>query len=343
MTTVESREFGVTKAGETVTLFTLSSDKCKVEIINFGAIIVSVHVTNKQGEWNDVVAGFSDMTGYYERSPYFGCVIGRVGNRIGKGKFILDGEQYTLATNNGPNALHGGLVGFDKKLWDATLVENGVKLSMVSADGEEGYPGEVHLSTTYILQGSEISVKYNATTTKSTPINITNHSYFNLGGHNGWGSDLSKHEVTIYSDSYLPADENCLVTGEVAEVSGSLFDLRKATILQEELLEEIPGGGFDHNFCLPLDGKRHKAASLRQVESGIELDVDTTAQGVHFYTSNYLSGEEGKQNVIYPRHSAVCFETQNWPDAINHPGKFPDSVLRPGEEYNHETWFKFSS
>jgi len=318
-TTVKSQHFGVTKSGEEVTLFTIASASgaCEVGVINYGATLVFLRVLDHNGKLDDVVAGFADMEGYHDNSPYLGCVVGRYGNRIAKGKFQLDGVNYQLAVNNGPNALHGGLVGFNKKLWSATVLEDGVKFSLVSNDGEEGYPGDLTISTTYTLKGSELSVNYSATTTKATPISITNHSYFNLGGHSNWGTDLSKHEITLHSDNYLPCDDDCLVTGEIKAVADSKYDLRVATKLDEDLLESIPGGGYDNTFCLPLTGERYKAATVSHVISGRTMIVETTAPGVQLYTANYLSGEEGKNDVSYPRHSAFCLETQNWPDSIN--------------------------
>lgn len=272
-----------------------------------------------------------------------GCVVGRYANRIAKGKFSIDGHNFCLAVNNGPNALHGGMKGFDKKLWDFEIFECGVMFSLHSKDGDEGYPGDLDITVTYKLIAAELSVQYKATTSKATPINITNHSYFNLSGHKSWDSDLSHHEITLNSDKYLPADEHCLVTGEIKPCSGTLYDLRKPTKLSKEILEKIPGGGYDHTYCLPLNGQRFMAATLRHETNGRVMRVETTAPGVQLYTANYLSGEEGKQQVKYHRHTALCLETQNWPDAVNHPTSFPNCVLRPGEEYNHQTWFTFSA
>jgi len=342
MTSIEKSSFGVSKQGEEISLYTLRSSTCSVGVINFGATIVSLCVPDKNGKIDDIVTGFDSIEEYYEKSRFFGCVVGRVANRIGKGKFTLDGSEYSLAINNGPNALHGGLVGFDKKIWSVVQVDNGIALSIVSPDGDQGYPGELTLTTTYILKDSELSINYKATTTKATPINITNHSYFNLGGHDSW-KNLSKHEITLQAHQYLPSDTNCLVTGEVKEVDGTPFDLRKPTLLTESLLESISGGGLDHNMCLSETNERKFAANVCHVENGRKMKVETTCPGIQLYTSNFLSGEQGKKQVKYHRHSALCLETQNWPDAINHVGTFPNCVLRPNQEFNHSTWFTFSS
>lgn len=342
MTTVECSNFGNTKDNKEVLIYKISTNKCSVDVINYGATIVSLKVPDKNGDFDDIVTGFHGMQGYYERSRFFGCVVGRFGNRIAKGKFTLDEKEYSLAINNGPNALHGGLEGFDKRLWSSVKVDNGVQLTLVSPDGDQGYPGELTLVVTYILQGSELLVQYKATTSKATIINITNHSYFNLGGHKNWGN-LSKHEIEIRADHYLPADDKCLVTGEIRKVEGSEFDLRKPTMLTEELLESVSGGGYDHTFCLPRQKQMARAITLRHTGNGREMSVSTDAPGVQFYTSNFLSGQEGKLGVKYDRHTALCLETQNWPDAINHVGNFPNCVLRPGEEYAHNTTFSFST
>jgi len=309
--------------------------------MSYGATIVFLKCKGKNGTMDDVVTGFADFKDYMEKSKYFGCVVGRYGNRIGSGKFNLDEKKYELAVNNGPNSLHGGIVGFDKKIWDTETGHNSITFKLMSLDGDEGYPGDLKVSVTYTLNGNELLLDYHATTTKATPINLTNHSYFNLGGHSLWDKDLSGHKISVNSEEYLPADGNCLVTGEIKTVECSQFDLRKPTLLTEDYLNSIEGGGFDHTFCLSLQNKRRLAATLCHEASGRQMNVETTQPGVQIYTSNFLSGQKGKQGVEYGRHTCVCFETQNWPDAINQPA-FPNCVLRPGEVYSHQTWFTFS-
>jgi len=335
-------QFGSTKDGSPVHLFTLQSDNVEVGIMNYGATIVFLKCKSKDGILDDVVTGFENFEDYLERSKFFGCVVGRYGNRIANGKFNLDEVNYRLAINNGPNSLHGGIVGFDKKIWETEAGNNSITFKLLSQDGDEGYPGDLTLSVTYTLKENELLLDYHATSRKATPINLTNHSYFNLGGHSSWGKDLSGHKISVNSDEYLPADENCLVTGEIRSVEGSHFDLRKPTSLTEGYLNSIEGGGIDHTYCLSLQNKRRLAATFYHKASGRQMSVETTQPGVQIYTSNFLSGQKGKQGVEYGRHTCVCFETQNWPDAINQPA-FPNCVLRPGEVYSHQTWFTFST
>lgn len=334
--------FGNTKDGRPVYLYTLQSDNVEVGILNYGATIVFLKCKGRDGVFDDVVTGFEDFDGYLERSKFFGCVVGRYGNRIAKGKFNVDEAGYTLAINNGPNSLHGGIVGFDKKIWETEAGKNFITFKLLSKDGDEGYPGDLSVTVTYTLEGNELLLNYHATSTKATPINLTNHSYFNLGGHGSWGKDLSDHKISVNSEEYLPADENCLVTGEIKSVEGTQFDLRKPTSLTEDFLNSIVGGGIDHTYCLSLQKKRRLAAIFSHDVSGRKMTVETTQPGVQIYTSNFLSGQKGKQGVEYGRHTGVCFETQNWPDAINQPA-FPNCVLRPGEVYSHQTWFTFST
>ncbi|XP_069463909.1 galactose mutarotase isoform X2 [Ambystoma mexicanum] len=277
--------------------------------------------------------------GYLSKHPYFGAVIGRVANRIAKGKFTVDGKEYELAINNGPNSIHGGLIGFDKKLWTPEVLPNGVRFSLVSEDGDEGYPGELKMWVTYTLHGGELTINYRAQTTKTTPINLTNHSYFNLAGHGA--SSVYDHEVCIAADSYLPVDDTMIPTGEVASVQGSSFDLRKPVVLAAQI-KKFQIDGFDHNFCVNLQKEQRYSARVYHPPSGRVLQVGTTLPGIQFYTANFLDGSlKGKGGAVYPKHSAFCLEAQNWPDAVNKPN-FPDALLRPGEEYNHTTWLKFS-
>jgi len=342
-TTVKSSCFGRTDDGKDVKLYTLKSNSCIIEIINYGGTIVKLEVPDKDGNFEDIVTGFETFKEYKEKSQFFGCVVGRYGNRIARGKFTLDNKEYTLAVNNGPNALHGGKIGFDKKMWNCEEIKDGVKMSLVSPDGDEGYPGRLACQVTYTLVEDRLTVEYKATSDQSTPVNLTNHTYFNLSGHANWETNLSGHVVTLNADNYLPADDNCLVTGEIRSVEGSVFDLRRGVKMEEGLLEGVEGGGFDHTFCFHDDKQLRKIAQVDHGGSGRRMEVWTNQPGVQFYTGNFLRGQRGKMGVDYVRHSAFCLETQNFPDAVNHPGKFPNCVLKPGEEYYHKTVFKFSA
>ncbi|KAG7334104.1 hypothetical protein KOW79_002511 [Hemibagrus wyckioides] len=322
--------------------WTLRSKSVSVEILSLGCVITAIKTLDRNGQSADIVLGFDDLGSYLTNPRYFGAVIGRVANRIAKGQFEIEGKVYKLAINNGPNSLHGGIRGFDKAVWSSEPVANGVKLSHTSPDGDEGYPGNLKGSVTYTLEENTLSVHYCAQTDQTTPINLTNHSYFNLAGQGT--PDIYDHEVSISAETYLPVDENMIPTGEIRPVENSLFDLRKPVLLGTRL-KELPGPGFDHNFCLWLPGQskqERKCARVVHPGTGRVLEVSTTQPGVQFYTSNFLDGTVGgKGGTSYPKHSAFCLETQNWPDAVNQP-KFPESLLRPGEEYIHTTRFTFS-
>ncbi|XP_041922452.1 aldose 1-epimerase isoform X1 [Alosa sapidissima] len=342
MTEVKKEVFGAVPELGSVEKWTLSTDSLCVEVISLGCIVTAIKTPDRQGHFEDVVLGFDDLESYVSNPRYFGAVVGRVANRIAKGRFSIDGQQYKLAVNNGPNALHGGLQGFNKALWTSEIVKNGVKFSHCSPDGDEGYPGNLRVSVTYSLDKHTLSVHYSAHTDKTTPVNLTNHSYFNLGGQGK--VDIYDHEVTMSAQAYLPVDDTMIPTGEVKSVENTPFDLR-APVLIGSRLKELPGPGFDHNFCLwePAQPcEEHPCARVVHPESGRVLEVSTTQPGVQFYTSNFLDGTlRGKGGACYPKHSAFCLETQNWPDAVNQP-RFPDALLRPEEEYSHTTHFKFT-
>ncbi|XP_057703416.1 aldose 1-epimerase isoform X2 [Corythoichthys intestinalis] len=300
-----------------VDLWTLQSSQVKVEILTLGAIIRSIYSKGKDGQMDDVVLGYDDLEGYVLDKRYFGAVVGRVANRIAQGCFVVDGKTYRLEINNGPNALHGGSRGFNKAIWIATAVECGVKMCLTSPDGDQGYPGEMQVSVTYTLQEGTLTAEYQAQSTKTTPINLTNHSYFNLGGQ---------------------------VKGEIKAVDGSPFDLRQPVLIGPQL-KKVPGSGFDHNFCLSSPGDpwtEKTAARIYHPGSGRILEVSTSQPGVQFYTANVLDGSIiGKGGVKYGKHCAFCLETQNWPDAVNQ-ASFPDCLLHPDEEYRHLTRFTFT-
>eukprot|EP00062_Callorhinchus_milii_P009648 gi/632953686/ref/XP_007892559.1/ PREDICTED: aldose 1-epimerase [Callorhinchus milii] len=339
MTAVTGEQFGTMPCGAAVELFTLSSDFLTARVISLGCILTNIETKDKNGEAADIVLGFDTLQGYVDKHPYFGAVIGRFANRISKGQFTIDGKEYQLPINNGPNSIHGGLKGFDKALWTPEVLPNGVKFSLMSSDGEEGFPGEVKVQVTYTLVGGELTINYWAQTTKTTPINLTNHSYFNLAGHGS--PNIYDHEVSVEATRYLPVDDVMIPTGEIASVENTPFDLRNPVLLGSHIQNKLKAG-FDHNFCLQESKERFPCARVYHRPSGRLLQVETTQPGVQLYTANFLDGSlKGKGGAVYPKHSAFCLETQNWPDAVNKTN-FPNALLRPGEEYNHTTWFTFS-
>jgi len=328
----------------------------KVQILNYGATITSLVVPDSNGKPVDVVLGFEDFAGYlgaYGKNPYFGAAIGRVANRIAKARFTIGKQEYQLEANNGENTLHGGLKGFDKRIWESHVEGNKLTFSYVSRDGEGGYPGEVLAQVTYELTpANELKVNYQATTTKPTPINLTNHSYFNLSGHEKSVDKLKGHFVQLNADKYTPVNASLIPTGELKPVEGSALDFRTAKNLAD-LLASFPAGpnGYDGNFCVnQKPGQElNLAASVRSDVTNISLAVYTDQPGIQFYTSNFLpdtaNNEKplpGKGGAQYYKHGAICLETQNYPDAINQ-AKFPNAVVNPGEIYKHTTVFQFAN
>ena len=331
-------------------IYTLSNaNGVEVRTIPYGAIIMSIKVPDRGGHLDDIVLGFDTPDGYLKTHPYFGAIVGRYGNRIAKGHFTLDGVTFTLATNNGPNHLHGGVKGFDKVVWQAEPFDrdgaHGVAYTYVSADGEEGYPGAVTARVSYTLTpANELVVDYDATSTKATPINLTQHTYFNLAG-DGSG-DILGHLLTIDADRFTPVDATLIPTGELAPVEGTPFDFRKPTAVGARIANDDPqlknGNGYDHNWVLNgTAGQLRHAAKVEDPKSGRTLDVSTTEPGVQFYTGNFLDGTiTGKSGHVYKRRNGLCLETQHYPDSPNHPN-FPSTVLRPGERYQSKTVFAF--
>ncbi|XP_026671104.1 aldose 1-epimerase-like isoform X2 [Ceratina calcarata] len=328
----------------------------EVDIITYGATITSIRTPDKEGNIADVVLGFDDISGYAttpDRNPYFGATVGRVANRIKSGQFSLHGKTYMLSKNAGKNTLHGGTKGWSWKVWNASIQKDRLVLTLLSEDGDEGFPGAVVASTTFQLSSDgELRIKMKAYTTKATPINLTNHSYFNLAGHNGSATALYEHLFTLNADRWTVTDEDNIPTGEIQSVSGSPMDLTKPTKLGN-VIEKIPGGGFDYNFCvkMPADSckdapnERNLVAKVVHPPSGRCLEVFSDQPGVQFYTGNFLpkpdsDGIKGKCGTKYFRHGAFCLETQNYPDAINQKD-FPDSVIEPGKLYRHSVIYKF--
>ena len=342
---------GITKAawgttdGKEVSLFTLTNAKgVQVKISNYGATVTSWVSLDKNNKASGIVLGFDSLSGYLAKPPYFGAVVGRYGNRIAKGKFKIDTAQYTLATNNGPNALHGGLKGFDKQIWDATPANDSTAsllLSYVSKDGEEGYPGNLKVTVRYTLtDDNELKIEYSATTDKATVLNITNHSYFNLTGD--VTNTILNHTLMIDADNYTPVDTTLIPTGEIKSVKGSPFDFTKAKKIGEQIAA-VAGGGYDHNWVLnKKDSSLQKIVELKDSISGRTLEVFTTQPGVQFYTGNFLDGtistSEGKK---INQHAALCLETQHFPDSPNQP-KFPTTLLLPGQQFHSVTVYKLS-
>ena len=346
---VATNDFGRTKEGPMARVWVLGNGTgTKVWLTDYGATLVKVIVADRDGKLEDVILGFDSVEGYQsDANQYFGCTTGRVCNRIAKGKFELNGKKYELAVNNGPNHLHGGKTrSFDKVLWEGkSKVEANrasVSFSYTSPDGEEGYPGQVQAKVTYTLTaGNELVIDYQATTNKATPINLTNHAYWNLAGA-GSGTILD-HELQVMADQYTPTDATLIPTGELAKVEGSAFDFREPKRIGARLAdaEKSPGEGYDLNYALEKgSGSKRVAARLHDPKSGRVLEIETTEPGLQFYSGNFLKGDKGKGDKVYAKHGALCLEAQHFPDAINQP-KFKSIVLEPGDTYKQTTTHRF--
>jgi aldose 1-epimerase len=332
--------------GRAIEEFTLTNKHgVEVRAINYGAIITSIKTPDRTGAMGDIVLGFDSLNGYLGDHPFFGAIIGRYGNRIAKGRFTIDGQEYKLATNNGPNHLHGGNKGFDKRVWDAAIMPGvqGVAFEYVSADGEEGYPGRLVVEVVYTLtDNNELTVEYLARSDKATHVNLTQHSYFNLAG----SGDILGHELTIDADRFTPVDATLSPTGELAPVEGTPFDFRKSTPIGARIDAPHPqitvGPGYDHNWVLNRAGSGvQRAARVVEPRSGRTLDVSTTEPGMQFYAGNFLDGKlVGRGGQAYGRRSGFCLETQHYPDTPNQPN-FPTTLVKPGEKYLTRTVFTF--
>jgi aldose 1-epimerase len=342
--------FGQTKEGVPVDQYTLTNRRGMIaKVITYGATLTDLIVPDRTGKPGDVVLGYDKLEPYLAGVPYFGSTVGRVGNRIAKGRFTLSGKSYTLATNNGPNHLHGGIKGFDKVVWKAETVPGAsaasVKFTYHSPDGEEGYPGSLDATVVYTLTDeNELRLDYTATTDKATPVNLTNHSYFNLAG-DGSG-DILGHVLTIAADQYTPVDAALIPTGELTPVRGTVFDFTTPTAIGARIAKVpiAPPIGYDHNFVLrradPAAGPR-LAARVLDPKSGRTMEVLTTEPGVQFYSGNFLDGTLKNRNGIpYNKHAALCLETQHFPDSVNHPN-FPSTILEPGQTYRTTTVYRF--
>ena len=339
---IVASSFGQTQDGEDVTAFTLDNGKgITATVINYGATIVSVEAPDRAGKGADLVCGFDSIEGYQsESNPFFGCVCGRYANRIAQGRFSLDGTEYTLTINNEPNTLHGGLVGFDKKVWDAEIDGNAVKMTYTSPDGEEGYPGTLTVELTYSLsEEGELRLAYAATTDQQTVLNLTNHSYFNLAGADQ--GSVHNQLIRINADHYTEVDDNATPSGKLLPVADTEMDLTLPTPIGKRIAE-VQGRGYDHNYCLnkPELGALSLAAVATDPDSGRMMECWTTEPGVQFYTANYVENVAGKKGATYNMHESFCLEAQHYPDSPNH-AHFPSTVLAPGETYRQTTIYKF--
>jgi aldose 1-epimerase len=338
--------WGRTADGESVELYTLTNQKnSEARITTYGGILVSLKVPDRAGALGDVVAGFDSLQGYLTPAPYFGAIIGRYGNRIAGARFSLNGVGYTLARNNGENHLHGGIRGFDKRVWTAKILSpQSLELTYTSRDGEEGYPGNLSVAVTYTLTDTnDLRIEYSATTDKETIVNLTHHSYFNLAGD----GDVLAHEAVINADRFTPVDQGLIPTGELRSVAGTPFDFRGPKAIGERIEQKdeqlIFGGGYDHNWVLNRSGSGlESAAKVRDPKSGRVMEVLTTEPGLQFYTGNFLDGSLQGKGRVYTRRSAFCMETQHFPDSPNKPG-FPSTVLKPGTRYETATVYRFST
>jgi aldose 1-epimerase len=344
---VEKSTFGKLDDGTVIDMYTLkNATGATAKIITYGAIVTELWVPDRSGNSGDVVLGFDDLKGYLGPHPYFGGVVGRVVNRIANAKFTLDGNTYALPANSGTLTLHGGKVGFDRRVWKAEAITEAhaasVRLTYLSPDGEEGFPGNLSVTVTYsLIDGNALKIEYRATTDKPTIVNLTNHSYFNFAGSGTILNDV----LTINADTFTPSDSTLIPTGEIKPVKDTPLDFTHPTVIGARIdaLKPDPGG-YDHNYVLNGHaGELHFAARVSDPSNGRQMEVWTTEPAMQFYSAIHLDGSiVGKRGVAYPAFGALCLETQHYPDAINHPN-FPSTVLRPGAAFHSETIYKFSA
>lgn len=348
---VSQAPFGTLPDGQEVTLFTVTnSNGVEAKIMTYGGVVTSLKVPDSKGNLENVVFGFDSLEPYIENNvPYFGALIGRFGNRIDKGQFTIDGETYQLSVNDGPNHLHGGAKGFDKRVWKGESFSNesgaGVKLNLLSEDGDMGYPGNLQVTAIYTLTNSnELQLEFKATTDKATPVNLTHHSYFNLAGD----GTILDHRMMIDAKSFTPVNETLIPTGEIRSVEGTPFDFREPTTIGERINADNQqlkfGQGYDHNWVLDKSepGAYELAARVVEPDSGRVLEVYTVEPAIQFYSGNFLDGSLKGQGRSYDFRSAFCLEPQHYPDSPNHP-EFPNTILRPGEEYSTRMSYAFST
>jgi aldose 1-epimerase len=351
---VDKQSFGTAPDGKAIEIYTLKNSKgMEARITNFGATLVSLRVPDRAGKFDDVVLGFDSLDGYVNLNTYYGGLIGRYGNRIAGGKFSLDGKTFTLPKNNGENTLHGGLKGFNKRVWEAkpvtTKAGEELELTYLSSDGEEGFPGNLSVKVVYKLAAdkNDLTIDYTATTDKDTVLNLTNHSYFNLAG--AGSGDILGDVVTIHASKFTPVDASLIPTGELKDVAGTPFDFRKPTAVGARIDQNDPqlqyGKGYDLNWV--IDRKAGStdlvpAAEVYEPKTGRVLEVLTTEPGVQFYSGNHMEDTQGKDGKTYHFRGALCLETQHYPDSPNHPA-FPTTELKPGQTFHSTTVFKFSA
>lgn len=330
---------------QTVERYTLRNNSgASASIITYGGRVTELHMPDAKGNVANVVLGYDNLEAYLGSNPYFGALIGRFGNRIAHAAFDIDGKQFKISANEHGNTLHGGKVGFDRRVWKATPMQGadhvGLQLDYTSPDGEEGFPGTLAMRVVYSMnERNELRIDYHATTDKPTPINLTNHSYFNLrGAGNG---DVMKHELQLFASHFTPVDAKLIPTGEIAAVEGSPMDFREAKAIGSRIGELK--SGYDHNYVLdrPKNAELSRAARVVEPESGRVMDVHTTQPGIQLYTGNFLNGSISGLGGKYMKHGAFCLETQHFPDSVHRPN-FPNTILRPGEQYQHTTVYAFS-
>ena len=347
---VTKQSFGTSPDGKPVDIFTLRNRRgMEARICNYGGIVTSLKVPDRNGQFGDVVLGYDNLDGYIKSSPYFGCLVGRYGNRIAKGKFKLNGQEYTLATNNYPNALHGGIKGFDKVVWDAKILATpegpGLELRYLSKDGEEGYPGNLSVTAVYTLTDDNgLKLDYHATTDKDTVVNLTQHSYFNLAQR----GDILGHVVMMPADRFTPVDSTLIPTGELRPVQGTPFDFRTPTAIGTRIQQDDQqlkfGNGYDHNWVFTKNtGQLTLLARVTEPTTGRVLEVLSTEPGLQFYSGNFLDGTiTGKGGWTYQFRNGFCMEPQHYPDSPNQSA-FPSTVLKPGQVYRNTIIYRFST
>ncbi len=342
---VRHASFGTTADGKPVEVYTLTSPKLEVKIITYGARVISIDAPDRNGKRDDVVLGYKDIAGYEGDTSYFGSVVGRFANRIAKGQFTLDGKQYQVPVNNGPNSLHGGTTSFAQRVWMGKAIPDGVEMTLVSPDGQMGYPGTLTVHCRYTLQGSSLKLDITATTDADTVVNLTNHSYFNLSGE---GNGTILHDrLTINADRYVPVDKTLIPTGELTPVAGTPFDFRTPHVIGDRIhtagdQQLAFGEGYDHTWVLNgTPGTLREAAKVVDPLTGRTLTISTTQPGVQFYTGNQLTGTfAGSNGKIIERNGALCLETHHFPDSPNQPS-FPSTELKPGQQFHETTVFTF--
>ena len=353
--TIRKQSFGKTASGEQIDLYTLSNKKgMEVSITNFGATVVALRVPDRAGKAADVVLGYDTLDGYENGKSYFGATVGRYANRIGGGKFAIDGKTYTLPKNNGNNTLHGGIAGFDKKVWKAREIDvkdgAALELSYLSADGEEGFPGNLSVKVVFTVPAdrNDLKIDYTSSTDKDTVLNLSNHSYFNLAGEGN--GDILDHVLTLHAKQFTPVDKTLIPTGELRDVAGTPLDFATATAIGKRINEDyeqlVFGKGYDHDWVLGRSSGGNGlsiAAEAYDAKSGRKLEVLTTEPGIQFYSGNFLDGSaKGKANKAYTQRAAFCLETQHFPDSPNHRN-FPSTLLKPNAAFHSQTVFRFSA